>query len=71
MFGLTAAHRELPLGSLVKITNLTNQRSVVVRINDRGPWIPHRIIDLSYAASKALGLVRPGIARVRLDRLSR
>ena len=70
MYQLTAAHRELPLGALVRVTNLSNQRSVIVRITDRGPVDSgHRIIDLSYAASKKLGMVRPGTARVRLDRL--
>ncbi len=65
MFDLTAAHRSLPLGSWVKVTDLKTDRSVVVRINDRGPVIPNRIIDLSYEAAKVLGL--RGIARVRLD----
>jgi rare lipoprotein A len=66
---LTAAHRRLPLGSLVRVTNLSNRKSVVVRINDRGPWRGERIIDLSYGASKALGLVQRGVGRVRLDTL--
>lgn len=70
MYTLTAAHRRLPLGSVVQVTNLENQRSVVVRINDRGPWQGRgRIIDLSYAASRALGMESCGVARVRLDPL--
>lgn len=70
MHTLTAAHRRLPLGSVVQVTNLANRRSVVVRINDRGPWQGRgRIIDLSYAASRALGMGDSGVARVRLDPL--
>ncbi len=68
MFSLTAAHRDLPLGTVVRVTNLANQKAVVLRINDRGPWgIPHRIIDVSYAASRLLGMLRPGVVPVRLD----
>ncbi len=62
---LTAAHRTLPLGSWVKVTDLNTARSVVVRINDRGPVAPNRIIDLSYSAAKMLGM--RGVDRVRLD----
>ena len=64
---LTAAHRRLPFGSLVRVTNLANGKSVVVRVNDRGPWHADRVIDLSYAASKALGMLRAGVGRVRLE----
>jgi rare lipoprotein A len=67
MFQFTAAHRELPLGTVVRVTNLRNDRWVIVRINDRGPVPPSRIIDLSYGAAKILGLHRPGVERVRLD----
>jgi rare lipoprotein A (peptidoglycan hydrolase) len=67
MFQLTAAHRRLPLGSLVRVTHLTTHRSVVVRINDRGPSRDGLIIDLSYAAARQLGVLRRGLARVRLD----
>jgi rare lipoprotein A len=67
MFQFTAAHRQLPLGTLVKVTNLDNGRSVVVRVNDRGP-VPHtRIIDLSYGAARMLGIPGHGIEPVRLD----
>lgn len=67
MNDLTAAHRTLPFGTYVMVTNLENDRSVVVRVNDRGPFVKGRIIDLSYAAARVLGLVGPGTARVRLD----
>src|SRR5262245_46591175 len=61
---LTAAHRTLPLGSRAMVTNLTNGRSVEVRINDRGPFVDGRVIDLSYAAARTLGMVGPGTAHV-------
>ena len=67
MYQFTAAHRTLPLGSWVRVTNLRNDRSVVVRINDRGPIVHSRIIDLSYSAAKMLGMGQSGIDRVRLD----
>jgi rare lipoprotein A len=63
---LTAAHRTLPLGTLLVVTNLDNGRSVEVRVNDRGPFVNGRIIDLSYAAARALGAERPGLIRVSL-----
>lgn len=64
---LTAAHPTLPFGTMVLVTNLENGRQVTVRINDRGPFVKGRIIDLSYAAARLLGLVGPGTARVRLE----
>ncbi len=67
MYELTAAHPTLPLGTLVKVTNLRNRRDVVVRINDRGPLVPGRIIDVSYSAAKMLKFQGQGIQRVRLD----
>ncbi len=67
MYDLTAAHPTLPLGTLVKVTNLRNRRAVVVRINDRGPIVPGRIIDVSYGASRALRFQGRGVQRVRLD----
>lgn len=70
MYELTAAHRYLPLGSIVKVRNLTNNRQVTVRINDRGPYIRGRIIDLSLAAACELRMVRQGIATVKLEVLS-
>jgi rare lipoprotein A len=66
---LTAAHQTLPLGSRVMVTSLANGRSVELRINDRGPFVDGRIIDLSYGAAKALDLVGPGTERVRIERL--
>lgn len=68
--GLTAAHRSLPFGTRVLVTNTTNQRSVVVRINDRGPHTRGRLIDLSRAAAEKIGMVRSGIARVRVQGLN-
>ncbi len=67
MFDLTAAHPDLPLGSMVRVTNLRNRKSVVVRINDRGPMVPGRIIDVSFSAAHALQFNRSGLQRVRLD----
>jgi len=67
MFDLTAAHPTLPLGTRVRVTNLRNGKTVVVRINDRGPVVPGRIIDLSYSAARVLGTKAYGIQRVRLD----
>jgi rare lipoprotein A len=67
MYDLTAAHPSLPLGTLVRVTNLRNRRAVVVRINDRGPVVPGRIIDVSYSAAKVLKFEAQGIQRVRLD----
>ena len=67
----TAAHRTLPFGTLVRVTNLANDRSVEVWINDRGPWVKGRIIDVSFAAAKQLGLIGPGTAKVRVRVLSR
>jgi rare lipoprotein A len=67
MYDLTAAHPTLPLGSWVRVTNLRNGRVVHVRINDRGPIIPGRIIDLSYGAASALRFKNQGLQRVRLD----
>jgi len=67
MHDFTAAHRTLPLGSWVKVTNLKNDKSVMVRINDRGPVMKSRILDLSYGAAMILGMDGDGIAKVRLD----
>jgi rare lipoprotein A len=66
---LTAAHRTLPLGSYVRVRSLATGKSVVVRINDRGPYIKNRIIDLSYAAAKTLGLTDARSMRVQIERL--
>ena len=67
MFRFTAAHRQLPLGTWVRVTNLHNGRSITVRINDRGPYVGDRIIDLSYGAAQMLNLRARGTTRVRLD----
>ena len=64
---LTGAHRTLPLGSRVRVTNLVNGRSVLVTINDRGPYCGRRDIDLSYGAARALGMLRRGVTRVRIE----
>ena len=64
---MTAAHRTLPLPSYVRVTNLENARSVVLRVNDRGPFIDGRIIDVSLGAAQILGFVRQGLVRVQVD----
>ena len=63
---LTAAHRSLPLGSKIRVTNKANGKSVIVRINDRGPFVKSRLIDISYAAAQQINMVRAGKARVSL-----
>ena len=67
MNDLTAAHRTFPFGTNIRVTNLENKKTVVVRINDRGPFKDGRIIDLSLAAAKELDLIRDGTARVKLE----
>ena len=67
--GLTAAHRTLPFGTRLRVTNVRNGRSVVVRVTDRGPFHRSRVLDLSRAAARAIGMVRSGTARVRIARL--
>jgi len=69
MYAMTAAHKTLPLPTMVRVTNLENGRSVVVRVNDRGPFVKNRLIDLSWAAAKALGFAEKGTARVRVQTL--
>lgn len=64
---MTAAHRTLPFGSCVRVENLGNGRSVEVRVNDRGPYVRGRIIDVSEAAARELGMLQQGVARVRLS----
>ena len=70
MYDMTAAHPTLPLGTWVVVTHLASGRSAVVRVNDRGPFVRGRIIDLSYAAARLLGLIGPGTARVRVEVLN-
>jgi rare lipoprotein A len=67
MHALTAAHRSLPFGTDLRVTNLANGRSVVVRVNDRGPYRKGRVVDVSLAAAKKLGLVKRGVARVKVE----
>src|SRR3954451_10035942 len=69
--GLTAAHRTLPFGSRLRVTNLANQRSVLVTVNDRGPFSGGRLIDLSLGAANVIGLRQSGVAQVRIERLDR
>ena len=69
MFALTAAHKTLPIPSYVRVTNVKNGKSVVVRINDRGPFHPGRVIDLSYAAAARIGMLATGSALVEVERL--
>ncbi|EGN76383.1 rare lipoprotein A [Idiomarina sp. A28L] len=70
MYGLTAAHKTLPLPSWVRVTNLDNNKEIVVRVNDRGPFHPDRVIDLSYAAAYALGIDRTGTGRVHIEAIT-
>jgi rare lipoprotein A len=70
MHAFTAAHRTLPFGSMVRVTNLRNGMQTEVRINDRGPFVANRIIDLSLSAAQAIGMVGPGTAPVRLEAIS-
>jgi len=67
MLGLTAAHRTLPFGTYVRVTNSVNGRALIVRINDRGPFIAGRIIDLSYTAAKILDIPASGVTKVTLE----
>ena len=69
MYAMTAAHKTLPLPSRVRVTNLENGRRVELRVNDRGPFVKGRVIDLSYGAAQELGVVRRGTARVRVEAL--
>lgn len=64
---LTAAHPTLPFGTKLRVTNVATGRSVTVRVNDRGPYVPGRIVDVSYSAAQSLGMVGKGIANVKLD----
>ena len=65
--GLTAAHRSLPLGTKLRVTNLSNGEDVIVRVNDRGPFAKSRLIDLSFGAARDIGMVRTGTARVTVE----
>ena len=67
MYGLTAAHKTLPLNTIVRVTNLENKKSLILRINDRGPYVKGRILDCSYGAALKLGFVGEGTAKVRIE----
>ncbi len=67
MYGLSAAHKTLPLGTTVRVTNLDNKRHVTVKVNDRGPFVGKRIIDMSYGAARKLDMVESGLANVRIE----
>ena len=71
IYGLTAAHRTLPLGTMLRVTNVVNGRHVTIRVNDRGPYVNGRILDLSYAAAQELEMVRDGISAVYLEVVGR
>jgi rare lipoprotein A len=66
-YQLTAAHPTLPFGTKLRVTNVATGRSVTVRVNDRGPYVPGRVVDVSYSAADALGMVGKGVAKVKLD----
>ncbi|MFC2156224.1 septal ring lytic transglycosylase RlpA family protein [Acidobacteriota bacterium] len=69
MHAMTAAHKSIPFNTKVRVTNLNNKKSIVVRINDRGPFVKGRIIDMSFAGAKALDMVGPGVVPVRVETL--
>ncbi len=71
MYAYTAAHKSLPLGTILKVINPENGKSVVVKVNDRGPYVRGRDLDLSYAAAKKIGLVKKGVGKVYVEFLSR
>ena len=67
MYGLTAAHKTLPLNTIVRVTNLENKKSLILRINDRGPYVKGRILDCSYGAAKKLDFINQGTANVKIE----
>ena len=70
MYGMSAAHKSLPLPTYVKVTNLSNDKSVIVRVNDRGPFHQSRIIDLSYSAAYKIGMLKTGTAKVKVEAIT-
>jgi rare lipoprotein A len=64
---LSCAHRDLPFGTRLRVTNLDNKKTVVVRVNDRGPWVSGRIVDLSYAAADKIGMIQRGVVKVKIE----
>lgn len=71
MYAMTCAHKKMPFGTRLRVTNPDNNRSVVVKVNDRGPFIRGRDLDLSYGAAKKIGLVKKGVGKVMIERLGR
>jgi rare lipoprotein A len=71
MYGLTAAHRTLPLGTMVRVTNVANGKSVIAKVNDRGPFHGNRVLDLSQGAAKALDMMKSGTAKVQIEILGK
>ena len=67
MYGLTAAHKTLPLNTIIRVTNTVNEKSLILRVNDRGPYIVGRILDCSYGAALKLGFIETGITEVRIE----
>lgn len=67
MYGMTAAHKNLPFGTMLRVTNLTNNKTVVVRVNDRGPFVKGRVIDVTHTAARKLGMLGPGVVRVKIE----
>ena len=67
MYGLTAAHKTLPLNSIVRVTNLTNNKTLILRVNDRGPFVKGRILDCSFGAAKKLGFIESGTTQVQIE----
>jgi rare lipoprotein A len=70
MYAMTAAHRSLPLGSRIRVTNRSSGKAVLLTVNDRGPFIDGRVLDVSYAAARELGFVQKGLAKVRVETLT-
>lgn len=71
MHGFTAAHRSLPFGSRIRVTNLRNGRAVMLTVNDRGPFVRGRVVDVSYRAARELNFLRDGLTPVRVERVRR
>ncbi len=67
MYGLTAAHKTLPLNTIARVTNMENDKSIILRINDRGPFVAGRILDCSYGAAKKLGFIGQGTTKVKIE----
>ena len=67
MYGITAAHKSLPLNTIVRVTNLDNGKSIILRINDRGPYVKDRVLDCSFGAAKKLGFYKKGTAFVKIE----